>query len=84
LGLDTPEIHGKCKEEKELAQKAKKYVVDQISNDPMILKNIHYGKYAGRILADVELKNGHDLAQLLIRKGLGRQYLGGKRKSWCP
>lgn len=81
LGVDTPELRGKCIVEKQLAQKAKTFLIDRISDQALLLKNIHYGKYAGRVLADIELMNGDDLAEVLIQKGLGRAYLGGRRKS---
>lgn len=84
LGLDTPELRGKCSQEKLLAEQAKKFVDDQVSGKSLILKNIHYGKYAGRILANVELENGKDLTQLIIQYGFGRPYQGGQRTSWCP
>jgi len=84
MGVDTPELRGKCNEEKVLAEKAKAFLSKQISNRPFLLKNIHYGKYAGRILADIELKNGKDLSELIIHHGLARPYRGGKRQGWCP
>ena len=49
-----------------------------------MLRNIHYGKYAGRVLARVETSDGEDLNTLLLEAGLARVYDGGKRRSWCP
>ena len=84
MGIDTPEMRGKCSSEKALAEKAKNFLSEQVSNDTLLLKNIHYGKYAGRILADVELENGKNLSELIIRHGYARPYRGGKRQGWCP
>ncbi len=50
----------------------------------MWLRNIKLGKYAGRVVADVENMEGKSLAQLLIRQELGRAYDGGRREGWCP
>jgi len=47
------------------------------------LHNIKYGKYAGRVVADVVLESGDSLSEKIISHGLGRQYSGGKRSGWC-
>ncbi len=80
-GVDAPELKGKCQLEKELAQKAEQFV-SRIGKT-ITLKDIHNGKYAGRIVASVHTKDGKDLAGLLIDNGLGRAYHGGKRQGWC-
>ena len=52
------------------------------------LHNIKLGKFAGRVLADVQIHTGHrrstdDLAELLIEAGHARPYDGGARAGWC-
>lgn len=47
------------------------------------LRDIRYGKYAGRVLALVETPDGVDLGQGLITAGLARPYAGRARASWC-
>ncbi len=81
-GIDTPEIRGLCAEETELAKRARDYVRATVG-DHVQLTNITLGKYAGRIIADVALADGRQLAGLLITEGLGREYDGGTRSGWC-
>lgn len=81
-GIDTPEMRGKCKNEIELARKAKKVTVDMLRNSKKIeLRNIKRGKYF-RIVADVFV-DGKSLAEVLVQKNLAYRYSGGKKKSWC-
>ena len=47
------------------------------------LRDIRYGKYAGRVLARVETAGGEDLGQGLMAAGLARPYDGRARVSWC-
>ena len=81
-GIDTPEIRGLCDAEKELAKRARDYVRATVG-DHVELTNITLGKYAGRVVADVALADGRQLAGLLITEGLGREYDGGRRQGWC-
>lgn len=82
LGIDAPEIRGKCKSEKLAAKKAKQFTVNALNAAKVIeLKNIKRGKYF-RLLADVYI-DGESLAQGLIKAGHARLYDGGKRLSWC-
>ena len=80
--IDAPELRGGCKEEKELAIKAKEFV-EEATGELVTLKNVGFGKFAGRVLADVILSNGKDLAELLLENNLARLYQGDKRQSWC-
>ena len=82
LGIDTPELRGKCKAEKELARKAKQYTVTGLREAKKIeLRDIQRGKYF-RLLASVFV-DGVSLGDLLIREGLAVPYDGGTKKSWC-
>lgn len=82
-GIDTPEIKGKCLQEKELAQKAKKVATYMLKNATVIeLRNMQRGKYF-RIVADV-YADGVSLSEKLIEKKLAVPYDGGtKTKNWC-
>jgi endonuclease YncB( thermonuclease family) len=84
-GVDTPELRGKCPQEKEAAQRARARARELIekSGNMVSLTYVLLGKYAGRVVADVSLSNGADLASMLISEGLGRPYDGGKRAGWC-
>ena len=86
-GIDAPEIKGKCARERDLAQRARAYILAQLESAagaaPVQLKEVRYGKYAGRVLARVETLDGTDLGQELITAGLARPYDGRRRSSWC-
>ena len=47
------------------------------------LRNVEFGKYAGRVVADVFTEDGRRLADVLIEAGLGRPYDNGARLGWC-
>ena len=82
LGIDAPEIRGKCKAEKQAAQRARLFTVMALTNARRIeLRNIKRGKYF-RILADVWV-DGKRLSLGLIKAGHARVYKGGKRLGWC-
>lgn len=83
LGIDTPEIKGECKEEKELALKGRELANSLFRNAKSIeFKNLQWDKYGGRILVDVEI-DGKNYADQVIEAGLARPYFGGKKESWC-
>ena len=76
-GIDTPELRTKNKNEKEIALKAKKEMVELVFKKYIKLKNIDYDKY-GRILADIYVKN-INISEYLINKRLGVKYDGGTK-----
>ena len=81
--VDTPEMRGECKKEKELARQAKQFTVEVLRGAKTIeLRNMRRGKYF-RIVADVYVNN-NSLSRLLIKNGLGVAYYGGKKQhDWC-
>ncbi|MCH7554742.1 MAG: thermonuclease family protein [Proteobacteria bacterium] len=83
VGVDTPELRGKCALEIELAAAAREFVVEALGDQPVTLRDVRYDKFGGRVLARVESSTGKDIARLLIAAGLGRPYDGGKRAPWC-
>jgi len=81
-GVDTPEIRGKCKYEKDLAIKARDFVRNKLSNAKEIkLNNLQRGKYF-RVVANVVV-DGVSLEQELLDKEFAYKYTGGKKSSWC-
>ena len=81
-GVDTPEIRGKCKYEKDLAIKARDFVRNKLANAKEIkLNNLQRGKYF-RVVADV-MVDGVSLEQELLENELAYKYSGGKKSSWC-
>ena len=82
LGIDTPEMRGKCDAEKILARQAKQHTVALLRSGNVIqLTNMQRGKYF-RILANVII-DGVSLGDSLLSSGLARVYDGGKRGGWC-
>lgn len=83
-GVDTAEIKGKSKCEKQAALKAKELVSKVLSTSLHIeLSNVRRDKYF-RILADVHTDKG-SIATLLQNKGLAYVYEGGTKENtnWC-
>ncbi|MCU4674599.1 thermonuclease family protein [Catenovulum sp. 2E275] len=82
-GVDTPEIRGKCSQEKALAKLARTFTANTLSGAKKIeLTEIQRDKYF-RILATV-MVDGINLADLLIEHKLAVGYQGGtKHNPWC-
>ncbi len=82
-GIDTPEIRSSCAGETAMAVRAREYLKFLIGSKTVILKNLQYGKYAGRVIADVYIDTRMSLSEALIERGLAVIYTGGKRPQWC-
>lgn len=82
-GVDAPELHGKCRRETRMAVIARDTLAGWIGGGPLTLSDLHYGKYAGRVIAVVTLPDGRNAAEALIAAHLARAYHGGKRANWC-
>ena len=89
-GIDAPELRGKCARERALAERARAYLLARLGGRLedgdrawVRLRDIRYGKYAGRVLARVETAGGEDLGRRLMAAGLARPYAGRARASWC-
>ncbi len=91
-GIDAPELNGKCARERALAKRARAYLRARLepgdgghagARARVRLRDIRFGKYAGRVLARVETARGEDLGRGLMAAGLARSYAGRARASWC-
>tara|TARA_B100000524_G_C23469299_1_gene305490 strand:+ start:48 stop:446 length:399 start_codon:yes stop_codon:yes gene_type:complete len=83
LGIDTPELRGKCSKEKELAMKARIFANNTFREARVIeFKDLKWDKYGGRILSNVYL-DGYLYADMIINEQLARPYDGGKKEGWC-
>ena len=81
-GVDTPEIQGKCQQEKDLALEARDFVRNKLANAKEIkLTKLQRGKYF-RVVADVMI-DGISLEKELLENELAYNYSGGKKSSWC-
>ena len=83
-GLDTPELHGKCADERARAQAAAERLGELLRERPVVVawpaaRREKFGRPLVRITA-----GGRDVAETLISEGLGRTYQGGPRAAWCP
>ena len=67
---------------KKQARKAKKFADEWLTANPAQLINVHYGTYAGRVLATTKTKNGETLSAALLSEKLAKPYRGRKAK-WC-
>ena len=56
---------------------------NKIDGGIVVLSQIQYGKFAGRVVARVETLSGEDLSAALLAAGLARPYAGGARTPWC-
>ncbi len=79
-GVDTPEIKGKTEREKKLAQKAKEFTKNFLSQEPINLSDCSRDKYF-RLLCNVKNGQGKDLARELIKHNLGYSYDGGTKSN---
>jgi len=82
-GIDAPEIRGRCAEEIALAERAKARLAALLVGNRLQLVDVHYGKYAGRVVARVLTEDGRDVAKILLEEKLARPYGGGRRAPWC-
>jgi len=87
-GIDTPESRRpKCEEERTAGKRAAALVREMVKpGDAVRLRDVHGGKYAGRVVARLMLltEQGEvDLGQLLIARHLAVPYFGGRKADWC-
>jgi endonuclease YncB( thermonuclease family) len=81
-GIDTPEIQGMCKEEKDLAKKAQaltqRLMVQAVKIELAEPRRDKYFRILAKVMAD-----GQEVAQELVKAGFAVPYDGGKKKDWC-
>jgi len=83
-GVDAPELAGRCPDERARALAARAFLADRVGDGRVLLQDIRYGKFAGRVVARVVDPQGRDLGRALLEAGLARAYGGGRRRPWCP
>lgn len=83
-GVDSPERGSpRCDAERLGAEQARRFA-EQMIGGSVIITNLKWDKYGGRIDADVLVgRERSNFAELLIRNGHGRFYDGGPRQGWC-
>ncbi len=80
LGIDSPEMKSKVKNEKSLAEKAKYYLASQVLDKMITIKTYKSDKY-GRLLSEVYF-NDINMNESLIKGGYVRTYDGKKKNTW--
>ena len=85
LGIDTPELHGKCVREKAMAKQAKELMTQAFPAGTLVqLLGVKPDKYGGRFNARVLSANGQSWAQLLFDADLAAAYDGqDPKRDWC-
>ncbi len=83
LGIDAPELHGKCEAERAKAQVAKVYLGSLVAGRMLTMSEVSNDKYGGRVLARVDAQGRGDVGEAMLTRGLARPYDGGKRARWC-
>ena len=87
-GIDAPErgSKAKCEKEKIKAEEAQKFVnelVGVIGEKELLLSEIKWDKYGGRLVAVVKV-GGVDIAKALLNRSLAVPYTGeGAKHNWC-
>ena len=81
-GIDAPELHARCEDERTRAEAARDYLAQRIEGGEVELSDVHYDKYGGRVDARVKDARG-DVGRAMIAAGHARPYHGERRKPWC-
>ncbi|PHS21451.1 MAG: nuclease [Robiginitomaculum sp.] len=80
-GIDAPELfRPRCAGERLRANEARDFLIRR-SGPKVMLKAVHLGKYAGRVIARVENSAGEDLSALLLAAGLAHSM--ANKEGWC-
>ena len=81
-GVDAPETRSDCEDERRLAITAREFLTRRLLNREITLLRVVYGKFGGRVRADISDAAG-DVGQALLAAGLARPYHGERREPWC-
>ncbi len=85
LGIDTPEIkhaEGRLPEENKAAIKVRDYMRSLFPKSIAKICIRDWDKYGGRVLGELFLETGENVAEILIHGGWARPYHGEKKKAW--
>lgn len=81
-GIDTPELHSHCAEERIQAIAARRFLINKIARASRVdLISPQRDKYF-RLLATVHA-DGENLSTALLQAGLAHSYSGGTKTPWC-
>lgn len=80
-GVDTPEVDGRCRQERVLARQATDALRELLFNQQFVLRR-HGTDRFGRTLADIGTNAG-DIGAVLMVRGLADRFGDGVRTDWC-
>jgi micrococcal nuclease len=82
--IDTPEVHGRCAYESELAARATQRMRALLAAGPFEMQPLASGRDEDRYGRKLRIvtRNGHSLGDLLVVEGLARTW-SGRREPWC-
>jgi endonuclease YncB( thermonuclease family) len=82
-GIDAPEIAARCAEERSKAEAARAALTAILAEADLIVFRVSLDKFGGRVIAAAATARTPDVAQALVRTGLARRSVGGRRDPWC-
>jgi endonuclease YncB( thermonuclease family) len=82
-GIDAPEMHARCDDERVKALAARDALVRLLAEGSVGISRIGQDKYGGRVDADVSTARTPNVSEALFDGGYARRYSGGRRESWC-
>ena len=84
-GIDAPEVHSRCQEERTAAARATAALAELLpAGTTVLLCNPQADVYPGRANASVLLSDGTTVSGVLLERGVVRPYDGKhKRPPWC-
>jgi endonuclease YncB( thermonuclease family) len=82
-GIDAPELHARCDDERTKALAARDGLARILSEGAVGIARVGQDKYGGRVDAEVSTAQTPDVSAALLARGLARRYYGGRRGSWC-
>lgn len=80
--IDAPEMAARCDVEFRGAEAARDALRGLTRDGAVTLTQVGVDKYS-RILAKVATRQTPDLSAELVKRGVARPYLGGRRGGWC-
>jgi endonuclease YncB( thermonuclease family) len=82
-GIDAPEIHSRCADERTKAIAARDALAQILAEGSVGVARVTQDKYGGRVDAEVSTAATADVSAALLARGMARHYSGGRRQSWC-
>jgi len=82
-GIDAPEMHARCGDERAKALTARDALARILSEGAVGVAGVAQDKYGGRVDADVSTAATADVSAVMLSRGLAHRYSGGRRASWC-